>query len=386
MPVSIKLQESDNGPGFGLLKIVGWTQPGSGSSMAIIRNQDRKYLGIDGQWSATPVWHPLTGIGSESGTLTGEVGPRVIDPLLASGSAVYMAQLQADSGAKDQSMLQLDKTILGSTARGAGAPPISVTGSGFIIGRSAPPPPPPPPPPEPEPQPEPEPVVMPEPEALPPPPLPPPLPEPSPSKLWLWLLLLALIILAVTGYLAWKKGLLAQFMPGGAVESVPAPEPSPEKGAGKAEAIGPCDVAMMANQAELEFVGACLATSPSGKDIVRIAEAAVAADRCEAARRLFVHVAQGGDADAALVYARMFDPQTSGKRKCVEADPDTASYWYKAPADGGNVEAQRQLGKLLVQMHASGIERDQGIAYLKSAAEAGDADAKAQLEKVNAKP
>jgi TPR repeat protein len=155
------------------------------------------------------------------------------------------------------------------------------------------------------------------------------------------------------------------------------------------QAAGPCDIAAIKEKSqagELGFVQGCLGSSPSNQDILKVAEAAAAAGHCDAARRLFVHVAQGGDAQAALAYARRFDPQAKVDKQCTGDDPDTAAYWYRIPAEAGNVEAQRRLGMLLLQLHASGIEHDEGLKYLRQAAAAGDAEAKAALEKANAPP
>lgn len=406
MPVTIRLLESDKGPGFGELRIGGWPHAGGITRLAIISNQGGRYLGQDGQWSATPVWHPLDGMVADGDGLSGEVGPKVIDPLLASANAAYRVQLQTEGGARDQSILQMAKTILGSSARGAGAPPLNLIGSGFIVdsGTQLRPPPPTPPPPPPEPALPPPPPPPPPKPALPPPPPPPPAPAPAPirkpSRLWLWLLLALLVLLIGGGVLAWKLGWLDPFLAGGSAETTETAEPAepvvsaetPASAQNPAAAGpgGPCDVARLGDQAELDFVRQCLDSTPTAAAITATAEAAMAAGNCEVSRRLFVHVAQGGDADAALSYARKFDPESEGQsgqtQKCVEADADTAAYWYKIPADAGNAEAQRQLGKLLLQLHPSGFEREQGITYLKTAAAAGDAEAKAELEKLDAQP
>lgn len=376
MAVRIELFESPNGPGFATLRITGWAHAPEDSVLSIQRNQDGKFLDAQGRWGPE-FQHALAGMSQEGEVLAGELGPLVVDALLASNNAVYMGRLQG-AGSKDQSTLRLMGTILGSAARGTGATP-HVTGTGFILGeedlrqalaatQS---------PPEPEsqsetPQPEPQPEPQPTPQ-----PSPPPVPQAKRSLTWPWLLGAVALLAVLLGGLAWRFNLpdliRARLHP---QQAQPA-------------AVGPCDIGGIKEKTqadELDFVQKCLGSSPSNQDILEVAEAAAAAGRCDAARRLFVHVAQGGDAQAALAYARRFDPQAKVDKQCTGADPDTAAYWYRIPAEAGNVEAQRRLGLLLLQLHESGIDHDEGLKYLRQAAASGDAEAKAALEKANASP
>ena len=105
-------------------------------------------------------------------------------------------------------------------------------------------------------------------------------------------------------------------------------------------------------------------------------------DDCAAAMIVY-QVAAQSDAGVAARYAYLYDPDTFEASACIKnADPDTAADWYEAPAAAGDVNAQRQLGKLLVGSHDSGVLRDQGESWLGQAAQAGDSEASALLEKL----
>ena len=94
-------------------------------------------------------------------------------------------------------------------------------------------------------------------------------------------------------------------------------------------------------------------------------------------------VAAQSDAGVAARYAYLYDPDTFEASACIRnADAETAAYWYEEPAAAGDVNAQRQLGKLLVGSHDSGVLRDQGESWLGRAAQAGDSEASALLEKL----
>ena len=388
MAVRIELYESPHGPGFAILRITGWSHAPRETTLSIQRNQDEKYLDAQGRWGPE-FQHALDSMSQEGEMLVGEVGPLVVDALLASNNAIYRVRLQG-AGSKAQATLRLVGTILGSAARGTGTIP-QAAGGGLILSEAdlrqtlaaaqpQPEPEPQPQPEEPQPQPEPEstPEPAPEPQIEPQPqPAPPPPSQARRGLMWLWVLLGAVALLAVLGVLAWKFDLP------GLIRARLHHQPAQQ------QAAGPCDIAAIKEKSqagELGFVQGCLGSSPSNQDILKVAEAAAAAGHCDAARRLFVHVAQGGDAQAALAYARRFDPQAKVDKQCTGDDPDTAAYWYRIPAEAGNVEAQRRLGMLLLQLHASGIEHDEGLKYLRQAAAAGDAEAKAALEKANAPP
>lgn len=403
--VVIELLESPHGVGIGLLRITGWPHAPQETTFSIKRNQDGKSLDLQGNWGpGKPL--PLSGMKKQEGdVLTGLVGPWIVDSLLASNNAVYRGTLQYGN-VQAQATLQVDDKIQGSKARAAGVPNMDRGGELILSEEQL--------------------RTLLEHDATT---QEQPASQESPEELQrrrqeeeqlrlaeeqrrqeeqrqeeqhrlaeeqrrqeeqglrkararrrLFLLgssLGVVALLAALGGLAWKfdlPGLIkAKLHHQQARQTV----------------SGPCDVAGIQGKSpagELGFVQGCLGSSPSSQDILKAAETAAAAGRCDAARRLFVHVAQGGDAEAALAYARRFDPQMKVDKQCAGDDPDTAAYWYKIPADAGNVEAQRRLGMLLLQLHASGVEHDEALRYLRQAAAAGDTEAKAALEKAHAQP
>ena len=94
------------------------------------------------------------------------------------------------------------------------------------------------------------------------------------------------------------------------------------------------------------------------------------------------HAARAGYTDSHLAVARMYDPDTWSAQSSPLPQPDaeTAGYWYEPAARAGNLEAQRQLGKILVAMHPRGFQREKGKEWLGKAAAAGDASARALLD------
>jgi TPR repeat protein len=103
---------------------------------------------------------------------------------------------------------------------------------------------------------------------------------------------------------------------------------------------------------------------------------------CEAAMIVYQLAAQS-DSEAAGRYARRYDPDTFEPSGCISAaDAETAAYWYEAAAKAGDVNAQRQLGKILVEKYPSGVMRDQGESWLKRAAQAGDEQARALIDEL----
>lgn len=67
-----------------------------------------------------------------------------------------------------------------------------------------------------------------------------------------------------------------------------------------------------------------------------------------AARLLLERAAEGGDAGAALLLARTYDPQVLGNSdvRNIVPEPDKARRWYRRAAQYGSVEAERRLAQL----------------------------------------
>lgn len=377
-------------PGYALLKLSGWTHAPGESVLAVQRNQDGKFLGLNGQWQPTPIWHPLQGMAfDQNGWLCGDVTPALVDPLVAEPNVVYRAELKAD-GTKQQGVIRIAGGVLASSASGERSLP-SETGAGFIATEA----------PKSEPKTKvvvkadlakvskPEPVKEPEPEpALVSEPKPdsdslkPPLQDQQikPRRLWALIVSIAVFVLLLSGAgVAWWRG---WFPFDDKVDPVINPIPDPNKKPEEKDEEKPEETDE--KRTDLELLQRFLKTKPTSEQILAQAETWEKDKHCDAMRRLMVYGAQKtSDANIAFAYAQKYDPITFQNRGCItEADADSATFWYEIPANSGNVQAQYRLGRLLTEMHRSGYQHDQGVEYLGKAAQAGNAEAKMWLEKM----
>ena len=369
--MALKLQLTGERPGYGRLLIENLAAEGE-LQFSFQRSSDRHFLGTGQQWQATAHWHAVGGVEADSGGCSCLLGPDIIDGLLPSSNDAILVSVQGD-GISDKGMMRTASSLLGSGAEDDTREPEPV--------------PTPSPPPTATPEPAPEPPPTPEPAQLPPPP-----PHAS-SKRWLWMLLAALVLLAAL-FTAWYFDLLKlPGLPGGDIgtdtepvtEPVTEPEPEPEisQDSGITEEdtpiVEPEPVLLGRPRAQ-----AYLAREPRPAPQAMFNQAAdwEREDDCEAAMIVY-QVAAQSDAGVAARYAHLYDPDTFKASACINnADPDTAADWYEAPAAAGDVNAQRQLGKILVGSHDSGVLRDQGESWLDRAAQAGDSEASALLEKL----
>ncbi len=365
MPLRIELKASSTGPGYGLLTVLGWNQPAGSIELSVQRNQDGRFLDESGDWTTNPVWHDVSVLEENAGTLSGEMGPWLVDPLVQNPQVAYMLELRG-ADHKDKGVLRMSGQILSSQAAGN-----SVRQESRTRHENAPPP-------KAEPVREPTIPKMTPPPVEPPPPPPPPVTPPaepeaslklgiapvaestlikqksteatsasSPfpahsasdepvkkrSMLPLYLILLALLLL-ISGGAAWYLGLFAT----GALP-----------GQGGTETAGPCGEEAMSAGDDLAFVQGCLKSSPSTDQVLAVINAAKDAKRCNIVQRLYAHKAQSGDARIAFAYAQEYDPQTFKAGGCVDsADAETAAYWYEIVVnhDASNTEAKQRLEQL----------------------------------------
>ncbi|MGH8547378.1 MAG: hypothetical protein ACRERU_02005 [Methylococcales bacterium] len=365
-------------PGYALLRLSGWTHAPNDSVLAVQRNQDGKFLGLNGQWQPTPIWHPLHGMAfDQNGWLCGDVTPALVDPLVAEPNVVYRVEIKAD-GTKQQGVIRIASAVLASSAAGESAV-LSETGAGFIatelpktkvavkadLAKVSKP--------EPasEPEPKPAPVSEPAPKSDSDSPKPPRRDEQArPRRLWPLITSIAVLVLLLGG--AGAIWWLGWFPPSKnvVVDPVVNPIPDPDE---KDEKL-----------TDLELLQRFLKTNPASEQVLAQAEAWENDKHCEAMRRLMVHAAQKtSDANIAFAYAQKYDSATFQNRGCIaEADADSAAYWYEIPANTGNVQAQYRLGRLLTEMHRSGYQHDQGVEFLKKSAQAGHAEANLWLKKM----
>ncbi len=388
--MKILVQASDRGPGFATLTISNWRGGKPPTSMCIQRNQDQKFLGSGGSWSSTPVWHDIAPMSKKSDTLSATVGPSFVDPLLSSPNAAYLARTRAEDGGEDASGVVFMGQVLSSRAMGTQDRP-SEWGDGFFDMSE--------PVSEPEPQPPvEEPEVVDQVEVPEPPPVKPPIvtKDKEKSKRPLFLILAAIGAALIIGILLW-------FLFGRTADTPPEPEEDTEAAVSEtvedtveeadaggsdseASASDACDIKSLTANQQTQFLQGCLATSPDAATVIRTYEAAEKAGECDMGRRLMIFVSQKGDADVASDFAHRMDPDFHKASACQPApDAESAAYWYEIPAAAGDVEAQRQLGKLITARGSSDFEYDRGVDFLQQAADAGDTEASNLLQALESK-
>lgn len=347
----IKVEIIGDAPGQAGLKIVGLGggDPGAGH-MRLTRINSKTSLGADRQWHAEEQWLTLPELIGEGTALLGRVGADVVDPLALLGPSDIVGMTVRLDGRSEEGRVKTDK-LYGSHLQGATAQPI----------------------PEPEPQPEPVPEPQPEPEpepkhepiiVTPRPPIP---SQQSPLPIIAAIIAALLVIAGGAAYFL----LFADKTDSAAVASV-------EQVQEPAAAAAPDEINTREDLAKF------IAATPQPDKAQAMANTLVRRGKLDLAMLLFQHAARGGNTEAALALAHMYDPDTwtAQTSAMAQADAETAAYWYEPAAQAGNVEAQRQLGKIMVHLMPSGFQHDKGLEWLKKAADAGDAQAKDLLAKL----
>jgi hypothetical protein len=361
--MALKLQLTGERPGYGRLLIENLAATGE-LQFSFQRSSDRHFLGTGQQWQATAHWHAVGGVEADGGGCSCLLGPDIIDGLLPSSNDAILVSVQG-GGISDKGMMRTASSLLGSGAESEDREPEPVP--------TPSPAPPTTPEPAPEPAPTPEPISAPVPSS------------PAAGKRWLWMLLAALVLLAAL-FAAWYFGLLKlPGLPDGDIGTDTEPVTEPEAEISQDSGITEEDTTIVELAPALQGrprAQAYLAGEPRPAPQAMFDQAAdwEREDDCEAAMIVY-QVAAQSDAGVAARYAQLYDPDTFKASACItNADPDTAADWYEAPAAAGDVNAQRQLGKILVGSHDSGVLRDQGESWLDRAAQAGDGEASALLE------
>lgn len=366
---------SDPKPGVGQLVIIGGNVTGKGMSVDIQRNQDEHFLQDNGQWGSHPFKFQLPELETDAdGNLTAVVDKQIVDPLLENPHATNMARFYGPDGAElGSARIKLARDLLPSGA--SGSTPSLEAGAAINT-------------PEPPPTPEPTPVPIPENSTAPADPEPElPTAEPEPpkaskagSRRWLWLALAILLLVIILGAAAWFSLSAREDEPNEsetaqeevqAEEETSKPEPEPEEDTANeastestnaepttptpeeppvAVAAAPCSLQRMDEQDELAFIQGCTATDGEGAAaILDVIDEALANEHCGIARRLYAHEALSGDIQAALGYARQFDPEQHSPSACFpEPDAETAIFWYQTAQgiDAENTEASQRLEAL----------------------------------------
>lgn len=310
-------------PGYAQLLLKGWDGEQEEVFVSIQSNQGNQFLDGNGMWVNSEVYLALPPLGVEQDVAQVQVGPSLVDALLANRQAAYRLTVKDGEGLKEFGILTLHDGLLSSQAGGENLPPVNT----HKLQDSVPEPVPEVREPAPEPLAEPAPAA--EPESA---------PAPAKSKM-LPLILVGIAILALLGGAIWWF----TRTPAEPVVAAPTTKPTP-----KTEAAGPCGDDLMGKGNDLEFVKGCLRSQPSSAQLLGIIEKAKAEKRCDIAQRLYAYKAQSGDTQMALRYAQEYDPKTAVEGSCFAADPQTALYWYEnvVNQDPQNTEAKNRLAEL----------------------------------------
>jgi len=332
MPLNPFLQP--NGPGRGLLRIEGRMGPAESVALAIQRN-DGRYLGVDGSWQATPHWHPQFSAEPDADGLRIELGPALIDGIVALHGQPLLLALRLD-GHEDRGVLRVRGSLIGSNAAAPAGdstltpeqPRTSSARSGangddellldhVDIDDIA--------------------------------------PLPRSRKRWPLVLGGGLVVLLLSaGVAAWSLGWLDQLLAPRTAETPPEqPQgflPSP-------------DTSLTGRAFAVDF----LAEGPSGDAVFAAAEARAEAGDCDAALILYARAADA-DPTVSTAVAQLYDPASFAQGGCIdEANEEMALEHYRVAAEAGVPAAMRRAGEILIGRAESGPVYDEGRDWLQRA-------------------
>jgi Sel1 repeat len=138
-----------------------------------------------------------------------------------------------------------------------------------------------------------------------------------------------------------------------------------------------------------EEVRRFLAGNPEAPAAVTEAEAYEKAGRSDLALLIYRHADRQANAAAAKAIGRMYDPATYNRETSPfpVPDADRAAEYYHRAAEGGDIEGQYLLGRLLMSGATSGeTDVEKGVVWLERAANSGHVAAKELLSTVKVPP
>ncbi|GAB3447817.1 SEL1-like repeat protein [Insolitispirillum peregrinum] len=373
MPIKVEL--IGHTPGQAGLRILGLAQASTTSGGLIrLMRKDEKILGPDGRWLTDDHWLPLPDLTLDGKALVGQADADLVDPLaLLSNADIVLATVQLGD-LRDEGRLVVRDLRPSGLARSEAPPAEPVRQEPVIEFPTA--------------EPAYTPIQM----------------DPQDSRstgyqpdddlpasdggkksLLPMMLVAALVVLAIAGaVVAYSLGLFGDknTPPSAATDPAPAPQTASTPPATPAPTTpaAPAVEAINTREDLAKFIQA----TPDGAKAYQAATTLAAQGKLEFAMLLFQHAARNGSLDGSVAVAKMYDPDSWSKTTSPmpAADAETAAYWYEPAAQGGNTEAQRQLGKILTQLQPSGFQHDKGKDWLQKAADAGDAKAKDLLATV----
>lgn len=352
MALKIELgPDRDRGPGYGLLRLEGAAVVAGPLEVSIQSNQKGQFLGADGGWQNAEAWHALNARADGAGVMV-PVGPEMVDPV-ASLPPNCILRLKV-KGLNDFGGVNV-RGLLPSSASGS-----RPAGEGDRVVHL-------------EPVPEPMVLTAPVEDRLVQPPVEPPVAPKGkpPMGLIIGGIVAALVVAgAAAGFFLFKGDKTETPPPATATTEAPA-NPAPVVQA-------PSEINSR------EDVAKFIQSNPSAADALAAASKLVGKEKLDLAMLVYQYAARSGSQEANVALGHMYDPETwtAKTSPMPQADAETAAYWYEPAAQAGNVEAERRLGQILVQLNPSGFQRDKGRDWLSKAAAAGDAKAKAALDAV----
>jgi len=307
------ISASNGLPGHGVLVLLGLqmdaVDPFGQIEILVQRNQDSRFLALEGEWSASQTWHHVDRAISADEHLELILGPGVIDPLVKNTQMTYLLQVRCGEMAA-QGVLRIRDGVLSSHASGTSIDPVARVSARVATAA--------------------DPIVVPieqdPPETAPAAPL--VAPHKKPSHL-IWILLGVLLIAAIAGYFIWmalKPSATSTPSTGQSAAPVASSTATPAAPAAPA----PCSAeALAATKDDLVFLQECLKTNPETAQVLAVIHSAKTAKRCDLVQRLYAFKSQAGDVAVALAYAREFDPQFHQPGCFASPDKATAVYWYE---------------------------------------------------------
>lgn len=349
--------DKERGPGYGILKIEGFSSAEDPVDFSLMRNQGSEpYLGQTGLWQATETWHSAETIEATGGSLLIPVGPTIVNAIVNQSTTVAYRLTLASGTAKDAGTLRIVRPLLGS---GAAAPEEHVP---------PPEPAPPPPPPIIEPAPPAPPIEPPAEQQVEEPEITSPEPPPSRSRWPLIVAVLAIVLIAGGTFAAWYTCLIAGFgAPRCPATSTASPEVPPDD-----ETAAGTEPQPPENEAQTDVKFSC--EGLDADDCFDVATTALEQREALIARERFQYAAEIGSLEANNALARMYDPATWARETSPVGKPDweTAVYWYERSARQGNLDGRLGAGRLLCEKGSLAFETKQGLQYLKEALEQDD--------------
>ncbi|MBD1226676.1 hypothetical protein [Xenorhabdus griffiniae] len=322
-------------PGYAILRIEDWQGATEGIKVSVQRNQDRCFVDERGQWISNEVWLMLPELQEVDGAVEAQIGPALVDALLAERQVAYRVTAKDCDGLQNIGVLKIADGVLSSLAKGDYVPTdkerelsdnVSSTQETAVLPDETSPV-------------ETQNTVLPKSEAQSlsfnekdniPSPVPPVSAKRSNKNLLIALAVLLIVVVA-GAFWWWLK-----------------PQAKPEPVIASASETAPCAGENMTKGSGLDFVKSCLRSQPSSQQVLEIINQAKEAKQCDIAQRLYAYKAQSGDTNIALRYAQEYDPKTATKKGCFVADAQTAIYWYEilVNQDPQNRKAKARLEEL----------------------------------------